>query len=87
MMAKIVLVVYLQFSFESHFVPTNCCYFVPVQKNYSRQPVTLSFITVNFCATPMRIPSTITMYRECVRNLILRVHTAAIAAAAAGARA
>ena len=62
-MAKIVLVVYLQFSFESHFVPTNCCYFVPVQKNYSRQPVTLSCITVNFCATPMRIPSTITMYK------------------------
>ena len=62
MMAKIVLVVYLQFSFESHFVPTNCCYFVPVQKNYSRQPVTLSCITVNFCATPMRIPSSITVY-------------------------
>ena len=28
-----------------------------------------------------------TLVRECVRNLILRVHTAAIAAAAAGARA
>ena len=27
------------------------------------------------------------LIRECVRNLILRVHTAAIAAAAAGARA
>ena len=49
------------------------------------QPVVSNYLLIKVLTVTLVIFHT--FCRECVRNLILRVHTAAIAAAAAGARA
>ena len=54
-----------------------------------RDGVFLFYIALNFANLTHQVSSRVigTYVRECVRNLILRVHNAAIAAAAAGSRA